>query len=97
MTPPADVPDLVRDLPVGTYRGTANSKQYLATKSVFSGGRAIKLVARELGDADYVSLNLYDLARGPQLFPCEMPAEKVIAFLRNFLPSEALKELRSTE
>lgn len=87
MTPPADVPRLINALPIGTYLGTADDKKYLATKSVFSGGRSIKLVARELGGTDYVSLNLYDLKRGPQLYPCEMSAEKVIRFVRSFLPA----------
>ncbi|MEP0148295.1 hypothetical protein [Tateyamaria sp.] len=51
------------------------------TKSAFSGGRAIKLVAEELGGADYISHNWYDLASGGLLKPCEMPEAKVVAFL----------------
>ncbi len=86
MTPPADAVARLAALPLGTSTGTASGKRYVATKSLFSAGRATKLVAEELGGADYISLNLYDLARGPQIYPCEMPAEKVIAFLRAYVP-----------
>jgi hypothetical protein len=84
MTPPSDVIARLRALPIGTHRGIAFGKPYIATRSAFSGGRAIKLVAEELGGNGYISLNLYDLAQGPQLYPCEMPSAKVIEFVRNF-------------
>lgn len=86
MTPPDDVAALLGTLPLGTSRGTAQGKRYVATRSVFSAGRSSKLVAEELGGSDYISLNFYDLTRGPQLYPCEMPADKVIAFLRSYQP-----------
>lgn len=90
MTPPADVAGLLAALPLGTSHGTAAGKRYVATHSTFSNGRAVKLVAEELGGTDYISLNLYDLTAGPQLYPCEMPADKVIAFLRAYKPELAL-------
>ena len=47
-----------------------------------SNGRSQKLEAEELGGNDYISFNLYRLASGETLLkPCEMPAEKVIAFV----------------
>ena len=49
----------------------------------------MKLVAEELGGGDYISLNFYDLTNGPALYPCEMPAGKVIAFLRDYVPDRA--------
>ena len=52
----------------------------------YANGRSLKLVAEELGGTDYISMNYYNLAEGPRLFPCEMPAEKVIAFLRAYHP-----------
>ena len=88
MTPPPDVAHRIKALPPGTCKGHAAGKRYVATLSQFSKGRAIKLVAEELGGQDYISLNLYDLASGPQLYPCEMPSAKVIAFVRNFTPDE---------
>ena len=56
----------------------------MTTRSGFSDGRATKLVAEELGGKDYISLNLYELATGPRLYPCEMPSAKVIAFVRAY-------------
>lgn len=89
MTPPADVPALLSALPHGTVTGTAFGRAYVATRSIFNNGKSEKLVAEERGGTDYISLNLYHLAAGPQLYPCEMPAEKVIAFLRAFTPDNA--------
>lgn len=86
MTPPSDVIQRIKALPLGTTKGRANGKRYVATRSALSAGRAIKLVAEELGGADYISANLYDLSKGAQLYPCEMPVEKVIAFVRAYTP-----------
>lgn len=80
---------LLNALPIGTSRGTAHSKHYVATRSLFNDGRSTKLVAEELGGADYISLNFYDLTNGPALFPCEMSANKVIDFLRSYAPDTA--------
>ena len=68
-------------LPIGTFRGAANGRTYVATRSRVAGGRGEKLVAEALDGSDYISLNLYRLASGPLLKPCEMPAKKVIAFV----------------
>jgi hypothetical protein len=86
VTPPADVVARIKDLPLGSFRGVADGRSYLVTRSIFSDGRAIKLVGQELGGRDYISLNLYELSRGPQLYPCEMPSAKVIDFVRAFRP-----------
>lgn len=68
-------------LPAGTSRGYYKSRPYHISKTCFAGGKSIKLVAEELGGRDYISLNLYRPASGPLLKPCEMPADKVIAFV----------------
>ena len=86
MTPPDDVPRLIRALPLGSTTGTAHGSRWTAVRHDFSEGRAIKLVAEELGGTGYISLNLYDLTSGPRLFPCEMPSARVIDFLRSFVP-----------
>ena len=86
MTPPPDVRGLLMALPHGASAGTANGRRYTAVKTSFVAGRAVKLVAEERGGSDYISMNYYDLAKGPRLFPCEMPAEKVVAFLRDYRP-----------
>lgn len=68
-------------LPVGTFKGQSHGRRYIVSKSCFNNGHSWKLVAEELGGPDYISLNLYLLASGPRLFPCEMPTDKVITFV----------------
>jgi len=68
-------------LPIGTFRGTAHGKDWMVTRSLVSGGKGQKLVAEALDCSDYISLNLYHLGSGDLLKPCEMPEEKVRAFV----------------
>ncbi len=69
-------------LPVGAYGGTYGGRRYRITKAQMSNGRSQKLEAEELGGTDYISFNLYRLATGQSLLkPCEMPEEKVVAFV----------------
>ena len=69
-------------MPVGGYGGSYMGKRYRITKTTMATGRSQKLEAEELGGTDYISFNLYRLSGGqPLLKPCEMPAEKVIAFV----------------
>lgn len=75
---------MLRSIPRGTSKGTVGITRYTATRSEFNDGRSIKLVAEALDGSDYISLNLYDLEQGPQLAPCEMPHEKVIAFVMQY-------------
>lgn len=87
--PPAAFVAALDAIPVGTCTGISAGKRYTASKSVFNSGRSLKLVAHELGGPDYISLNLYRLASGPKLFPCEMPAKKVTLFVLDFEPDQA--------
>lgn len=73
-------------LPFGTSRGTAFGCAYVVSKTQFNNGKSCKFVAEELAGSDRVSFNIYTLSAGPQLHPCEMPVEKVLAFLRAFQP-----------
>ncbi len=75
-------------LPSGTFTGTAFGRRYVVTRSEFSGGASQKLVAEELGGGDYISLNLYRLASGARLRPCEMPEIKAVAFVRALEPDQ---------
>ena len=74
---------MIRNWQAGVTHGESNGRRYMVDKSVYSNGRAIKFVAKELGGADYISANLYDLRSGPQIYPCKMPLEKVLGFLRD--------------
>lgn len=73
-------------LPMGTFTGSAHGKSYVVTRSQIVGGRGEKLVAEARDGSDYISLNFYRLGSGPLLKPCEMPAEKVIAFVIDLTP-----------
>mgnify|MGYP003138346802 CR=1 FL=1 len=73
-------------LPQGSFTGTAHGRRYVVTRSGFSGDKAQKLVAEELGGKDYISLNLYRLASGARLKPCEMPVQKVVDFVLDLQP-----------
>jgi hypothetical protein len=69
-------------LPLGGYGGTYEGRRYRIVKTQFSAARSQKLEAEELGGNDTISLNLYRLATGEALLkPCEMPEEKVRAFV----------------
>lgn len=68
-------------LPLGTFKGIAFGKTYMTTRSQVAGGRGEKLIANALDGSDYISLNLYRLRSGTLLKPCEMPEQKVIAFV----------------
>lgn len=71
-------------LPNGYFKATYNGAPYGVTVERLSGGRQIKLYAEALGGADHVSFNLYLPTSGKILLkPCEMPAEKVIAFVQD--------------
>lgn len=73
-------------LPLGTFTGTFGDRRYIITRQSFSGGRSQKLVAEELGGNDYISLNLYRIASGARLKPCEMPERKVVQFILGLWP-----------
>ena len=73
-------------LPIGSFTGNYDGRSYLVTRQDFSGGQSQKLIAEELGGSDYISMNLYRLATGTLLKPCEMPEQKVIDFVRNLTP-----------
>ncbi|WP_363322945.1 hypothetical protein [uncultured Jannaschia sp.] len=81
MTQAAEVATALDALPLGTFRGRAHGADWLVSRTLFAGGASEKLVARALDGSDYVSLNLYRLATGPRLRPCEMPAAKVARFV----------------
>lgn len=86
MNAPEDVAECLARIPLGISCGTAHGRRYVVTRTVFNNGRSAKLVGEDLGGIDYISLNYYDLKKGARLFPCEMPAAKVIAFLRSYTP-----------
>ena len=73
-------------LPEGFSTGHYQGRRYRIEKTTHTAGRSVKLYARDLGGPDFISLNLYHLAAGDLLKPCEMPEEKVRAFVLGVKP-----------
>jgi hypothetical protein len=68
--------------PHGYFTARYEGRRYGVSNSVHASGKSMKLFAEELGGADRISLNIYAPARGdPALRPCEMPVDKVTAFV----------------
>ncbi|MEM7659100.1 MAG: peptide methionine sulfoxide reductase [Bacteroidota bacterium] len=74
----------VKGLPAGYSEGWFAGKRFRVARSDFSAGRSIKVLAEELGGTNFISFNAYLLKGQWVLKPCEMPAEKVLAFLAGF-------------
>ncbi len=68
-------------IPEGYCEGLYQGRRYGLQKTSHAGGRSLKLFARDLGGTDFISLNLYHLASGDLLKPCEMPEAKVRDFV----------------
>lgn len=77
----------LESLPLGYSEGRFLGRRYGVTVNRSDDGRRWWLFGRELGGTDIVSLNLYRTTNGKiALRPCEMPAEKVTAFVRAYRP-----------
>ena len=69
-------------LPTGYFKAQYAGVPYGVTVERLAGGRQVKLYGEALGGADHVSFNLYLPRSGKVLLkPCEMPEEKVMAFV----------------
>jgi hypothetical protein len=73
-------------LPLGNFDGIYKGQRYGITRTERAGGRQAWLWAEALGGTDRISGNLYRLTSGAQLKPCEMPKEKVMAFVIEVKP-----------
>ena len=69
-------------IPSGCGEGMYEGLPYGVTVRKSRDGKRTSLVARALAGGEVVSFNLYRLRSGEDsLRPCEMPAEKVVAFV----------------
>lgn len=73
---------LLRRVPRGWSRVVVGGRPYGVARTDHADGRSISIHAEELGGPDVVSTNVWRTASGDLLRPCEMPAAKVLAFLR---------------
>jgi hypothetical protein len=76
----------------GHSEGWYEGRRWSVTRDIGGDGRRQWLWAEELGGTDRISFNLYLLASGPALRPCEMPFEKVVAFVLGFRPADQLAD-----
>ncbi|MGK0363502.1 MAG: hypothetical protein ACI85O_000547 [Saprospiraceae bacterium] len=75
---------LINKIPLGYSEVFYQSKKYSLTRRDFNQGKSTKVFAKELGGTDFISFNFYLTEGGENFKPCEMPEEKVLAFLKNF-------------
>jgi hypothetical protein len=74
-------------IPSGYGEGVYEGLRYGITVRKSRDGKRISLFARALAGGDLVSFNLYRLRSGEDsLRPCEMPVEKVVAFVLGYVP-----------
>jgi hypothetical protein len=74
-------------IPSGYGEGVYEGLRYGVTVRQSRDGKRISLFGRALPGGDVVSFNLYRLKSGEDsLRPCEMPAEKVVAFVLGYAP-----------
>ncbi|WP_375422973.1 peptide methionine sulfoxide reductase [uncultured Friedmanniella sp.] len=81
-----DLATLLARVPLGWTLVRYESRPYGLSRRDHADGGAVSVYAEELGGADVVSTNVYRTAAGDVLRPCEMPAEKVLDFLRGWTP-----------
>lgn len=77
-------------LPRGYFTVRYDGRRYGVSNVAHAGGKSFKLYAEELGGPDRISLNIYAPPSGePALRPCEMPVDKVTAFVLGAEPEVA--------
>lgn len=72
----------LRNIPEGWSQMDVAGQSWGVTRSTHAGGKVISLNAERLSDTEQVGANVWITPEGPILRPCEVPAEKVLQFLR---------------
>jgi hypothetical protein len=75
---------LLDRVPEGWTPVVFEGHRYGLSRTSRADGRSVSVYAEELGGSDVVSANVYRTSAGDLLRPCEMPADKVLAFLRGW-------------
>ena len=84
---PAAIWSRLASWPPGYFTAGYANRRYGVTNTVHAHGRSRKLYAEELGGPDRISVNIYAPPSGePALKPCEMPVDKVSAFVLGAQP-----------
>ncbi|MEO8756988.1 MAG: hypothetical protein ABI398_04445 [Devosia sp.] len=86
-TSPVAVWSKLNAWPHGYFTARFEGRRYCVSNTIHTSGRSMRLYAEELGGADRISLNIYAPPHGdPVLRPCEMPVDKVTAFVLGAVP-----------
>lgn len=81
-----EVSALFARVPVGWSVRESSGRRYGVTRALGAGGRSQRLHAEALDGTDVISANLCRLNGREVLKPCEMQAERVVAFLDSLDP-----------
>jgi len=82
-----DVSDLFARVPEGWSQVEYDGRSWGVTRTVHAGGSSESILAEELGGDGLVSANLYRVDGTDVLKPCEMPEQRVLAFLERLVPA----------
>ena len=77
-----DLGALIGAVPEGWTRADVDGRPWGVTRVTRAGGKMVSLNAERLGDSEQLGANIWITSDGPVLRPCEVPAEKVLHFLR---------------
>lgn len=73
---------LIGAIPEGWSRMQIAGRSWGVTRTTRAGGKVISIDAKRLGDTEQLGANVWITSEGATLRPCEVPAEKVMRFLR---------------
>ncbi|MER7545485.1 hypothetical protein ABTW95_21030 [Spirillospora sp. NPDC127506] len=73
---------LIGAIPEGWTRAEVDGESWGVTRVTRAEGKVISLNAERLGDGEQLGANVWITSDGPVLRPCEVPAERVLRFLR---------------
>ncbi|MGW2092197.1 hypothetical protein [Promicromonospora sukumoe] len=86
---------LIGAMPEGWSRARVAGQTWGVTRTTRAGGRVVSFEAERLGDGEGLGANIWFTADGAVLKPCEVPAERVMEFLRSAVSPEAVARTES--
>ena len=84
------------EIPAGYSEGWFEGRRWGVTLQASEDGRRRWLFGEVLDGADHVSFNLYALAAGMALRPCEMSTQKVAAFVKGYVADASPRQSRGS-
>lgn len=73
---------LLESIPEGWTRTEIDGHAWGVSRTTKVNGRIVSVYAERLDNTETISANIWQTSDGPLLKPCEMPAPKVMKFLR---------------